>query len=420
MRDAEFKNAIKTSIAGFHSRGLPKIFPRNEPIPSFKHVRKIVVVIGPRRAGKTFFLYEIMENLIMSGHELEEFLYLNFENERISGVKKNQLTMIQEAYNELYPNRKPIFFLDEIQNAPHWDQFVRRLQEEGHQVYLSGSNSKMLSKEIATSLRGHDYPVQILPFSFKEFIRAKGVILSKNWEFDGTKPKVKKLFDEYLNLSGYPEIVLENRLEFVDEYFKTMLFQDAVERYKVENVELLRLLMKYLTKLYAQEYSINKFNNFAKSNNYKSSTSVVQRYSKILEDIYFCFLVNAKQKSFKKETGYLKKMFLCDHAFINYYNTEKDTGRILENIVYLELVRRHETSINYYKNGFECDFITGQNIIQVCHSLTDDNKKRELNGILKAKTKFKNKKSFILTYDQEEQLQPGIQTVPIWKWLLNE
>ncbi len=150
MLDAEFKNAIKTSIAGFHARGLPKIFPRNESVPDFKHVQKVIVIVGPRRAGKTFFLYEIMENLLKSGHELEEFLYLNFENERISNVKKNQLTLIQETYNELYPNRKPIFFLDEIQNAPHWDQFVRRLQEEGNNVYLSGSNSKMLSKEIAT------------------------------------------------------------------------------------------------------------------------------------------------------------------------------------------------------------------------------------------------------------------------------
>ncbi len=420
MRDVEFKGLVKVSVAGFHARGLPKIFPRNEPVPAFKNINKVVVVTGPRRAGKTFFLYEIMEQLVKSGRQLEEFLYLNFENERISDIKQNQLALIIEAYLELYPNQKPVFFLDEVQNVPHWDKFVRRLKEEGFTVYLSGSNSKLLSKEIATSLRGHSYPVEILPFSFKEFLKVKGVNLSKNWEFDGTKPKVKKLFDEYLNLGGYPEIVLENRLEFVDEYFKTMLFQDAVERYKVKNVELLRLLMKYLTRLYAQEYSINKFNNFAKSNNYKSSTSVIQRYSKILEDIYFCFLVNAKQKSFKKETGYLKKAYLCDHAFINYYNTEKDPGRLLENMVFLELVRRHEQSINYYKNGFECDFITTDKLIQVCHTLNEENKKREINGLMEAKTKFKNKKSLILTYSQEEELENGIQVIPVWKWLLSE
>jgi len=196
-----------------------------------------------------------------------------------------------------------------------------------------------------------------------------------------------------------------------------MLYQDAIERFKVGNTDLFRLLMKNMTRQYAQEYSINKFNNFAKSNGYKSSTSVVQKYSKVLEDIYYSFLVNAKQKSFKKESSYLKKAYVCDQGFINYYDPQKDPGRVLENIVFLELLRR-KNEIFYYKNGFECDFITNDACIQVCHTLTEKNKKREINGLKEAAEKF-GKKMLLLTYDQETHAGPKIKTTPVWKWLLS-
>jgi Predicted ATPase (AAA+ superfamily) len=133
--------------------------------------------------------------------------------------------------------------------------------------------------------------------------------------------------------------------------------------------------MLFLARQYGGDYSINKFNNFAKSSSYKSSTSTIQKYSIIVEEIYFCFFLKARQKSFKKESTYLKKAYLYDHGFINYYNTEKDIGRLLENVVAVELMRRKESQLNHYTNGFECDFITKENSIQVCHTLNDGNKK---------------------------------------------
>ena len=420
MMDFELKNALKEIIGKFHSGGLPEIFERDVEIPELKKVNKVFVIMGPRRAGKTYVLYEIMKRRIEKGAKITDFLYLNFENDRISDMKPNQLGLVLESYNELYPAQKPIIFFDEIQNIDRWEKFVRRLNDEGYSIYVTGSNSKLLSKEIATSLRGRDYPIEVMPFSFKEFLRVKGLQLGKNWEFDGTKPKVKKLFEEFMNLSGFPEIVIENKLEFIDQYFKTMMYQDIIERFGVKNTDLLRLLMKNMTRQYAQEYSLNKFNNYAKSMGYKSSTSIIQKYSKILEDIYFCFLVNAKQKSFKKESGYLKKAFICDQGFVNYYNTEKDPGRLLENIVFLELLRRGNKEINYYKNGFECDFITKDTCIQVCHTLTEENKKREITGIVEAGKKFGRTKSTIITYDQETEIEPKIKVVPIWKWLLEQ
>ena len=418
MDDFESKNVIKELLARFHSSQLPNIIPRDINFNEFRKVNKVIVVIGPRRAGKTFVLYQLIKRLLDAGQQLKDIVYLNFENERLGELKANQLDLILTAYIELYGEAKPALFLDEIQNVTGWERFVRRLNDEGYKVYVSGSNSKLLSREIATALRGRDYPIQVLPFSFKEFISIKGIKLEKGWEFGPIKNKVKKAFDEYAALSGFPEIVLENKLEFVDQYFKTMLFQDIIERYRVTNTDLMRLFMQFLSRQYGGDYSINKFNNFAKSSSYKSSTSTVQKYSRIVEDIYFCFFLKAKQKSFKKESTYLKKAYLFDHGFINYYNTDKNAGRLLENIVAIELVRRNETQLNYYTNGFECDFITKGNSIQVCHTLTEENRKREVNGLMEAHKKFGNK-PVLITYAQEAEVD-GIRSIPVWKWLLED
>ena len=417
MLDVEIKKAVKEAIAGFHSRGLPKAFERDVEVPEFKEVNKVFVILVPRRAGKSYMLYQIMQELLKKGLDLVDFLYLNFEDERISEMKASQLGLALEAYGELYPDKRPLLFFDEIQNVAAWEKFVRRVNDEAYRVYVTGSNSRLLSKEIATAVRGRDYPIQVMPLSFKEFLGIRGIRPGRNWEFNGTKAAVKKAFDEFMHLSGFPEIVLEKKLEFIDQYFKTTLFQDIVERFKVENIELMRLLMKNLTRQYASEYSMNKFNNFAKSSGYKSSTSVIQKYSKCLEDAYFCFFVNAKQKSFKKESAYLKKAYVCDHGFINYYNTEKDPGRILENIVFTELFRRGNTEINYYKNGFECDFLTKDACIQVCHTLTEENKKRETRGLEEAIQRFGGRKGIIITYDQETRIGKT-RVTPAWKWLL--
>ena len=405
-------------LVRFHSTPLPNIIPRDIIFNEFKKINKVIVVIGPRRAGKTFVLYQLIKGLLNAGWQPRDIVYLNFENERFGELKANQLDLILTVYTELYGEGKPALFLDEIQNITGWERFVRRLNDEGYKVYVSGSNSKLLSREIATALRGRDYPIQVLPFSFKEFISVKGIRLEKGWEFGPTKTKVKKAFDDYAALSGFPEIVLENRLEFVDQYFKIMLFQDIIERYRITNTDLMRLFMQFLSRQYGGDYSINKFNNFAKSSSYKSSTSTVQKYSKIVEDIYFCFFLKAKQKSFKKESAYLKKEYLYDHGFINYYNTDKNAGRLLENIVAIELIRRNEVQPNYYTNGFECDFITKESSIQVCHTINEDNRKREINGLIEARKKFGNN-PILITYDQETEFD-GIRGVPIWKWLLED
>lgn len=418
MMDFEVKAVFKSITVKFHESGVPFVFKRDIKAPFFESVNKVFVIVGPRRAGKTFLLFQVMQELLNRGNLITDFLYVNFEDERISEIKQTQLGLLLDAYGELYPGKKPVVFLDEVQNVAGWEKFARRLNDGRYKVYVTGSNSKLLSREIATSLRGRSFSIQVLPLSFKEFLKFNAVELTSNWEFSSTAHLVKKLFDEYIALSGFPEIVLEKKLEFIDEYFKTMLHYDLIERFKIKNSDLLRLLMKYSTQMYACEFSINKFNNFAKSSGYSSSTSVVHKYSKILEEAYFYYLVAARQKSFKKESSYLKKLYLVDLSLANFYNTEKDSGRLLENAVFLELMHRN-VSVNYYKNGFECDFVTEDSCIQVCYSLNENNKKRELTGLLEAKKKFGSKNALLLTYDQEMEVQ-GIKTTPVWKWLLKK
>ena len=178
--------------------------------------------------------------------------------------------------------------------------------------------------------------------------------------------------------------------------------------------------MKYIIRNHSQEFSIYKFNNFAKSNEYKSSTSVVQKYSKILEEVFFAFFVDAKYKSIKKQTAKSRKEYVIDQAFWNYYNIEQDKGRTLENLIFIELKRRGK-KIFYYGDGFECDFITEDEIIQVTYSLDESSEKRELRGLTEGLKRTKGKRGIILTYDQEDEIRINrrkITVMPVWKWLL--
>jgi len=312
--------------------------------------------------------------------------------------------------------------LDEVQNVDGWDRFVRRLNEKRHEIFVTGSNSRLLSREIATSLRGRCITIELMPFSFREFLAAKGVSLEANWIHTSQRHEVKNRFDEFASLSGYPEVALENSLELVDDYYKTVFFQDVIERHGIKNTELMRLLMRYLFNHYGQTFTVNKFHQFAKSNGYTSSTSVVHAYTRILEDVFYCFLVPARQKSAKKETAYHKKAYLIDQGFVNHYVNEKDKGRLLENLVFLELRHRKETP-KYWKNGSECDFTTATQAIQVCYALDEENQKREFDGAVQAAQRIGLKEALIITQDQEdERVIDGIRirVQPAWKWMLED
>ncbi len=420
MNTYELKTALKEMISEFHVSGLPPFYRRDIKVPEFKRINKIITLVGPRRAGKTYLLYQIMKSLLNKGHEITDFVYINFENERLFGIKAQDLHNILKAYTELYPRKKnkPILFFDEIQNVPNWELFVRGLHDRGYKIYVTGSNSKLLSREIASSLRGRATSVEVFPLSFREFLTFRGIELKENWEYSQAS-LIKSLFDKYMNTSGFPEIVLEDRLGIIDDYFKTIFYHDVIDRYRIKNMDLMEFLMNYLIRIYSQEFSINKFHHLAKAQGYKSSTSVVHNYIRMLKEVYFAFLVTQRRKG-KKEFTYSKKSYLVDHGFINYYVVNKDLGRLLENIVFLHL-RRKNNLVYFYKDRYECDFLTSK-AYQVTYVLNDDNYKREIGGLTTACQRFKLR-GRIITYDTEDTVRVGsrsIPVIPIWKWLLKE
>ncbi|MBI5036203.1 ATP-binding protein [Candidatus Micrarchaeota archaeon] len=422
MDDYQLKETIKRIIREFHEEGLPEVVERSVQLPNLEKITKAIVIIGPRRTGKTYLTYQMMKEKISQGKEITDFLYVNFEDERIAGIRPGQLDYLLECYQDLYPEKKPVLVLDEVQNVGEWEKFVRRLNEKKYEIYVTGSNSRLLSKEISTSLRGRCLAIELLPFSFKEYSALKGIKLEENWQYGNQRHEIKKAFDEYFTLSGFPEVALENKLELVDDYYKAVFYRDVIERYKIKNTELMRLFMQYLVNNYSQAFSVNKFNNFAKSNGYTSSTSVIHSYARILEDVYYCFFMGARLKSAKKQTSYFKKTYLSDQGFINHYVTEKDKGRMLENIVFLELYRRGAKPA-YYKDGAECDFVTQDSAIQVTYALEENNKKWEIDGAIHATERFNTKHAIIITYGQEDQIKTHdttIRVIPIWKWLLQK
>jgi predicted AAA+ superfamily ATPase len=244
---AELKEKFKIIIKEFHETPLPDLIKRDgifDLTVLDSSVNKVITIIGPRRAGKTFLLFQIIKELLGKNIGITDILYINFEDERITPLKGEMLQAILDAYLELYPKReKPLVFLDEIQNVPGWDRFVRRINDQRFKVFVTGSNSRMLGREIATSLRGRTLTHEVFPFSFREFVQCHGVKIEPDLPYSKLRHRVAQLYEEYFFSGGYPEVsLLEDRSlkgRILQDYFNTIFYRDLVERYAVKNTDLL-------------------------------------------------------------------------------------------------------------------------------------------------------------------------------------
>ena len=392
---------------------------------------KINSIIGPRRAGKTFFIYQKINQL--KSKNKDKIIYINFEDERLFPIKKEELDLILEAYYELYPENKGMklyVFFDEIQEAPLWELFVRRLyDQEDVEICITGSSSKLLSREIATQLRGRTLTYFIYPLSFKEFLRAKGVTLERHFEYKSLRYQLKKLLQEYIEFGGFPEIVDKDqalKTKILQEYFDLIFYKDMVERYKIRNFGVVKEMLLYLVNTTSFYFSTNKYYNLLKSQGKKISKNTLFTYLSCITDINFMFLV-PKYGKLKEQLANPKKVYVIDTGLVNAiaFKVSKDTGKLYENIVFIELKRRGK-EIYYWKNKHECDFLIKEGeiikeVIQVCFELTEENKEREINGINEAMEVFKLKQGLMITGDFEgEEAVNGKNLVykPLWKWLL--
>lgn len=422
---------IEQYLIDFHSKDLPVVLRRDLTI---SQTGKIKAIIGPRRAGKTFYLYQLMRELKKSNKRV---LFLNFENTKLFDIKFKEIEEIITINERLFPsekNNKPTLFFDEPQNVEFWERVVRQLFDENYNIFVSGSSSKLLSKEIYTSLRGRSLSYLLLPFSFKEFLRARNYEAPKLLSSE-EKLKILKFMDEYLEFGGFPEVVTEKneeqKIKNLESYFELIVYKDLVERYKIRDSKLIKWITKSLASSYTKELSINKIYLTLKSQNRKVSKDELYSYYSMVEDSFFAFYLPKFSYSIRKKEP-ISKIYLCDVGFVKLV-TDKDTGKKMENVVYLELLRRKKPNIefSFWKNAQkeEVDFIIKEGtqikvLMQVCKEIQDSQtKQREVRALLKASKELHCENLSIITEDYEscEKFKgKKINFIPLWKWLLED
>lgn len=383
----------------------------------------IKIIIGPRRAGKSVTGFLLLKE--------KNFAYLNFDDENILKVK--DYDELIKALFEVYPESKYIFF-DEIQNLEKWEFFVNKLKRRGYNLILTGSNAKLLSKELATVLTGRYIPIEILPFSFREFLLAKGLTVTEEQlntpEIQG---KILSYLNEYIRVGGFPEIVVKN-IEakiYLETLSNSILFKDVVKRYNLRFSQKIYDLNKYLTNNFSSEFSFSKLKNLLEFR----STVTLQNYLGYLEEAFLVFLLNRFSFKAKEQIKTPKKIYLIDSGLflLSSSRFSPDFGKIIENLVFIEILRRgHKPNIDffYYKtrNNKEVDFLIkdGNNInmlIQVCYYVDDIKvKERETKALLEACQELSCSNLLIINWDKEsEEIIHGkkITFLPLWKWLLS-
>ncbi len=422
---------LKTIIKDFHLRSLPPFKQRHLDVPL--DLDKIITIIGPRRAGKTWYLFQLMATLEKRGIKREQILYINFEDERLD--LETDYDRILGAYFELYPDQKSddiYLFFDEIQEIPNWEKYVRRLYDTvSRKIFLTGSNAKMLSKEIATSLRGRSLTFEIMPLSFLEFLFFHGIDARDRYSTQN-RAKIQNRFDEYLVWGGYPELVgVDTRFKanILQEYFNVMLYRDLMDRYEISDASILKYLIKRLIGSFTKEFSVNKLYNELKSRGIRIGKDSIYRLMDQIFSIYMVTYVEKYAPAVLKREMSNKKIYLYDNGIASAirYAFSEDRGKRLENLVFTG-IRRGTESIFFLKNGYECDFVVFPEmeqplLIQVADIIHRDNLKREINGLEKAGKRIKNCRSLLIA----GEIDVPMDLFPEWleirtasEWLLEQ
>jgi len=392
--------------------------------------KEIIAISGVRRAGKSSLMKLIADDIIQNRKIPENnILYLNFEDERFIDFEHHDFETLFEIFLELYqPKNRQYFFLDEIQNIKGWEKWVNRIYEfENVKVVVTGSNETLLSSEISSALTGRNRQILNFPFSFKEFLKFKQFDFQpRDVYLREKKAQLKNLLQEYINIGGFPEVVKNSDATLLEQYFKDIIYRDVIARYNIRNTHEIRELALFLA---SNLGTIQSYQNLQNLINVKS-LNTVKNYLEILESVYLFIRVDLFDYSVKRQIYNPSKIYIIDPALANSiaFNFSQNLGRIYENVICIELLRRNQ-DIFYWKskNNKEVDFLIKKGIqinsaIQVCLSLADDNvKRREIDGLLEAKQCLNTQNLIVLTYDDEMEIiqdSVKIQVIPIWKWLL--
>lgn len=362
-----------------------------------------LVLSGIRRCGKSTLLRQI-------ARKVKNFYYFNFEDPRAANFDVHDFQKLDEVFSEEF-GKAEYYFFDEIQNVSRWELFVRALLDKKQHVIITGSNASLLSKELGTRLTGRHLRYELFPFSFREFLK----LVRK-------EPGIGA-FEDFFTKGGFPEFLKVQKVEILQELFNDIIIRDIVARHKIRSVKTIREMALYLLTNVGREFS---YNGLRKIFDLGSTSSVVSFVS-YFEDTYLLFTVPKFDYSLRKQLVNPKKIYSIDNGLSNANSASfsEDKGKMLENVVFSGLRRRHK-DIFYFRGGGECDFVVKEGTkitkaIQVCFDLNEDNKSREIGGLTEALEKFQLKEGLILTYNQTDELRVGnkmVRVLPVWKWLL--
>ena len=386
------------------------------------------VLVGVRRAGKSYMLYHVIQQLLAQGHKWDEMLYLSFEDERLENFDTDDFNRLLECHQEMY-GKRPMLFLDEIQNIDCWHKFARRMADSQYTIFITGSNAKMLSGEINTTLGGRFLIAEVYPYSFKEYLAVHQVPTAEldTLSTEG-RAKVIRCFDEYLHDGGLPAAaLLPAKRNYLSSVYQKIYMGDIIARNKITNVSGIRVLVRKMAESVCRPISYNRINNLLSSVGGKLSLATTIKYVEYCEDAWLLLrLRNYSSALADKESNC--KYYFIDPGILGLFLIDKDAMQ-LENLVALQLFRIYghdpeNERVFFYNDSFEVDFYVpeAELAIQVSYSLHDeDTRKRETEALKKLPRRLTCNRRIILTYDEEETItdQHGtIEVIPVWKWLL--
>lgn len=388
------------------------------------------VLVGVRRAGKSYMLYHHMQHLLAEGRKWDEMLYLNFEDERLENFGTEDFNRLLECHHEMY-GKRPMLFLDEIQNIEGWHKFARRVADCQYTVFITGSNAKMLSGEINTTLGGRFLMAQVFPYSFKEFLKVQGMSTDK-LEVLTTEERagIVRNFDEYLRNGGLPaSALMPAKRDYLSSVYQKIYMGDIIARNKITNVAGIRVLVRKVAESVCRPISYNRINSLMSSVGGKLSLSTTVKYVEYCEDAWLLLrLRNYASALADKETNC--KYYFIDNGILGLFLIDK-SAMLLENLVALQLFRIYGHDLEnervfFYHDNYEVDFYVPEDefAIQVSYSLRDENaRKREIEALQKLAKRLPCRRRIVLTYDEEELITDKsgtIEVVPTWKWLLEQ
>lgn len=381
-----------------------------------------LVIAGLRRAGKSTLLLQLIKN-----EYNWDVYYFNLEDERLVGFTVQDFNTLYEVMIELYGERS-VFFLDEIQNIPEWERFIRRLQNQKIKFIITGSNASLLSNELGTKLTGRHIQVELLPYSFKEFLHYYQVTFNtQSFLITNERALLKRQFNEYMQIGGIPEYVTYRLPHILTTLYENIIYKDIIVRYEIHSVRALRELTLYLMSNIGTLISYSKLKNAL----HLGSVNTVKNYLHYLENSYLILSIDSYAYSILQQTISQKKVYAIDMGLVQAMSIQfsRNSGKQLENIVFLELRRRYKL-IFYYRttNNLEVDFVVQESrkptlLIQVCETLSNEKtRQRELAALTTAINELEMTSGLILTLDESETItlqdQRVVTVMPVYQWLL--